>query len=91
MTTKEATSILAAEAERLGADGNDSTGVLSHGSRPGAGRPRSADRCYCGKHTMKRANTLRLRCRYTRLVITAIDYETKTVWLEPISPTNSAH
>lgn len=33
------------------------------GRRVGAGRPKSIDRCHCGKHTMPRAISLRLRCQ----------------------------
>ena len=34
------------------------------GKRPGAGRkPKTLERCRCGKHTMARAVRLRLKCR----------------------------
>jgi hypothetical protein len=33
------------------------------GTRSGAGRPKSTNRCHCGKHTMARAVSLLLRCR----------------------------
>ena len=36
----------------------------SGGKRPGAGRkPKTLERCYCGRHTLARAVLLRLKCR----------------------------
>lgn len=36
---------------------------MKGGSRPGAGRPKVAERCCCGKHTNARAIAKRLKCR----------------------------
>lgn len=39
------------------------SGMARGGKRAGAGRPKSPDRCACGKHTAERARKQRLKCK----------------------------